>query len=408
MSDGINLSTLKIAMNNIKHRRFRSVCIILLIGLVSLFITGGTLFGAGIKNGINSVKARLGADIMVFPLDAGYTLEGLLLTGEPSTVYLSADIAERIMQLEGIERATAQFFISTYDSAHCVELAQVIGYEPQTDFVIRPWLIGSKLTEPKYRETVVGANITADVGMTVPLFDEDVKIVGRLDSTGMNFDNSFFVNMETARMLFDAYLSFPEAEPLPEGMDPDSVVSVVLMDLKEDTDHGDFQWNLHRGFRTEGIGYVRSQEWIQSTSKNLDVLITVLTILLCVLWIFAVFALVVIFVLMFNERRREFGILRAIGTTRNKLMKILFCESALLSCAGALGGVILACILLFPFNPVFGHFLQTVYLPPQVLSAALIILLGFLSGAIAGPIASFFSARIAGRKEIFENMREAT
>jgi putative ABC transport system permease protein len=310
------------------------------------------------------------------------------------------------MELDGVERATAQFFISTFDSAHCVELAQVIGYDPQTDFVIKPWLIGSNVPEPQYRETVVGANVTADVGMEVPLFDVGVTIVGRLDATGMGFDNSFFVNMETSRMLFDAYLEFPEAQPLPDDHDPNSVVSVVLMDLTPDTDPGDFQYTLHRGFRSEGVSYVMSQVWVANTAKNLDLVTGVLTVLLSALWLLAVFALAIIFVLMFNERRREFGILRAIGTTRKKLMRILLGESALLSGAGALCGTGLAALLVFSFNPLIEHVLQTVYLPPRFLPSALILFLGFVSGAAAGPLASFFSARIAGKNEVFANMRE--
>ena len=405
--NGGRISTLNIAFNNIIHRRFRSTCIVLLITLTTLLITGGTLFGAGLQNGINSIRARLGADIMVFPLGAGNNLESVLLTGEPSTFYLSTETAGRIMELDGIERATVQFFISTYDSAHCVELAQVIGYDPQTDFVIRPWLLGSRIAEPEFRQTVVGANVTASVGMSVPLFDEYVEIVGQLDRTGMGFDNTFFVNMETARMLFEAYLSFPEAEPLPEGLDHNNVVSVVLMDFKQDTDQDTFQWNLHRNFRPEGISYVMSQVWIANMANNLDLVIGVLSVVLGGMWIFSVFALVVIFVLMFNERRREFGILRAIGATRKKLMDILLCESALLCSGGALCGAGFACLLVFSYNPLIEHVLQTVYLPPSYLSAALIPLLGFVSGAIAGPLASFFSAGITGKNDVFASMQEA-
>ena len=400
------ISTLKIALNNILYRRFRSVCIVLLIGITTLFITGGTLFGAGLRNGINSVRDRLGAEVMVYP-EGAVNLEAVLISGEPSTLYFSYDTARRIMELEGVQRATVQFFISTYDSYHCVELAQVIGYDPETDFVIRPWLIGSNVPEPRYRETVVGANVTADVGMLVPLFNVYVEIVGRLDRTGLGFDNTFFVNMETARMLFEAYLTFPEAVPLPYGMDAASVVSAVFLDLKEDADRQAFEWTLHRYFRPEGVRHVMSQVWVANTARNLDIVTLVLSILLSLVWVVVVFALVVIFVLMFNERRREFGILRAIGTTRKKLMHILLCESALLSSGGALCGAIFAALLLFSYNPLIEHVLQTVYLPLRHLPATQIILMGFLSGAVAGPVASLFSAGISGRKEIFANMREA-
>jgi putative ABC transport system permease protein len=119
-----------------------------------------------------------------------------------------------------------------------------------------------------------------------------------------------------------------------------------------------------------------------------------------------VFALAVIFVLMFNERKREFGILRAIGATRKKLKRILLCEAALLCGAGALCGAGFAGLVVFSFNPLIEHILQTVYLPSRFFSALLILLLGFVSGAAAGPLASIFSAGITGKNEVFENMRE--
>jgi hypothetical protein len=63
---------------------------------------------------------------------------------------MTADVANRIAQTDGIDRATQQLFISTFDSEHCAALVQIIGYDPETDFVVAPWLKGSKVTEPQY------------------------------------------------------------------------------------------------------------------------------------------------------------------------------------------------------------------------------------------------------------------
>ncbi|MDR1065007.1 MAG: ABC transporter permease, partial [Oscillospiraceae bacterium] len=159
------------------------------------------MLGFSLQNGVDSINARLGADAMIVPQSAGDSFEGALLGGAPSTFYLTAATVKRILEIDGIERATSQLFISTFDSAHCAALVQIIGYEPETDFVVKPWLKGSKIAEPGYGEVVVGGNLQVAVGDRIQFFAVELDVVGALDKTGMGFDNSVFVNMETAKML---------------------------------------------------------------------------------------------------------------------------------------------------------------------------------------------------------------
>jgi putative ABC transport system permease protein len=400
------ISTIKIALNNILHRRFRSVCIVLLTAITTALITGGTFLGAGLRNGINSINARLGADAMIIPQSAGESFEGALLSGSPSTFYLTRDLADRIMQLEGIERATSQLFISTFDSDHCASLVQIIGYDPKTDFVITPWLKGSKVAQPSYGEVVTGGNVFARPGDKIKFFSVDLVVVGVLERTGMGFDNSVFVNMDTAVMLLGEYEKFYGALPLPEGTDANNVVSAVLLDIKKDTSPSSFQGNIYWKFRDEGIRYISSKTLLASTAKNLNLVIGILTFFLAAVWVFAVFALAIIFSLALNERKKEFGILRAIGATRKKLSSILFCEASLLSLAGAFCGLAFVCLVVFPYNALIERVLQTAYLPPGHLTAAAILALGFALGAAIGSVASVFSAARIGKSEVLANIRE--
>lgn len=403
---GGRITTWKIALNNIVHRQFRSVCIVLLIAVTTLLITSGTLLGFSLRNGVESINARLGADAMIVPRSAGDSFEGALLSGSPSTFYLTADVANRIVRLDGIERATAQLFISTFDSEHCAALVQIIGYDPASDFIVTPWLKSSKITEPGYGEVVIGGNVQLQPGDEMPLFSVKLNVAGVLDKTGMGFDNAVFVNLETAQMLLGEYEKFASALPLPEGVGTEDVVSAILIDFKSGTDTQAFQQNLNQEFRTDGIRYVSSQALLAGISKNLNLVIGILLVLLGALWVFAVFVLAIIFTLALNERQREFGILRAIGATRRKLMSIVLLEAALLCAAGAICGVGMVCLIVFPYNELIKRVLQTAYLPPQSFSVVIILLLCFLSGTVTGPLASLFSAVRIGKNEALENMQE--
>jgi putative ABC transport system permease protein len=403
----LRISTVKIAVGNIVHRRFRSVCITLLIAMTTLLITGGTLLGFSLKNGVDSIRARLGADAMVVPQSAGKSVEGALLNGLPATFYLSTDTANRVMKIDGIKRATAQLFVSTFDSDHCAAFVQIIGYDPATDFVVTPWLTGSDIAEPGYGEVVIGGNIERlRIGDNMPIFAVKLKVAGILEKTGMGFDNSIFVNMDTVQMLLAEYERFDGATPLPDGASANSVVSAILIDLLDDADIVEFQRNINVGFRDEGLSVTTSQDLLASTSKNLDLLTGILAILLVAMWAFSVFALAIIFVLSLNERQREFGILRAIGATRQKLMAILLAESSILCGVGAFAGVSVICLIVFPYSALLERVMHTAYLPPQSGTFALLIVLGLLSGSIIGPLSSVFSAAIIGKNEAFANLQE--
>ncbi len=336
----------------------------------------------------------------------GGSFEGALLSGSPSTFYLTADVANRIVRLDGIERATAQLFISTFDSEHCAGLVQIIGYDPASDFVVTPWLKSSKITEPGYGEVVIGGNVQLQPGDEMPLFSVKLNVAGVLDKTGMGFDNAVFVNLETAQMLLGEYEKFAAALPLPEDAGTEDVVSAILIDFKSGTDTQAFQQNLNQEFRTDGVRYVSSQALLAGISKNLNLVIGILLVLLGALWVFAVFVLAIIFTLALNERQREFGILRAIGATRRKLASIVLLEAALLCAAGAICGVGMVCLIVFPYNELIKRVLQTAYLPPQSFSVVIILLLCFLSGTITGPLASLFSAVRIGKNEALENIQE--
>lgn len=62
--------------------------------------------------------------------------EALLTNGNPSTFYFTKDIADEVMQADGIAQATEQTYISSLAAACCAEKLQIIGYDPDTDFVI--------------------------------------------------------------------------------------------------------------------------------------------------------------------------------------------------------------------------------------------------------------------------------
>ncbi|MDR1159476.1 MAG: ABC transporter permease [Syntrophomonadaceae bacterium] len=380
------MSTFAIAWNNLLHRRFRSLCLALLIMLTAFVIAGGTLFGSSLRNGVRSTADRLGADAMFLPPGAERELEGALLEGKPSTFYLPGDTVRQLSSAKNVKRSSPQLYISTFDSPHCGSLVQIIGYDPKTDFVVAPWLIESVPGGPKTGEIVIGNAIQLEPGEEMLLFDMRYKVAGKLEKTGMGFDVSVFAGMETAYTLIDRYEKYLEAIPMPDK----DAASVVVVEIEKGVDHETFARDIRMEYRS--VGVILPQAIIGNMMKHLNLTIAVLTGLLIVIWILSAFVLAIVFTVALHERKREFGVFRAFGATRGKLVSILMTESALLSAGGASIGILLLCITVLPFNAFIESSLGSEYLLPSAGVTALILGGCFLLCASVGPVAAVLSA----------------
>jgi putative ABC transport system permease protein len=107
-----------------------------------------------------------------------------------------------------------------------------------------------------------------------------------------------------------------------------------------------------------------------------------------------------------NARKREFGIYRALGAPRSRLVKLILCESSSLSLLGAAIGIAAAVCVVFPFSAYIGSLIGLPYLRPSWGSLFLAAAVSFLISFAVGPLASIYSALKLGRSGIYASMRE--
>jgi putative ABC transport system permease protein len=131
---------------------------------------------------------------------------------------------------------------------------------------------------------------------------------------------------------------------------------------------------------------------------GLDVLLGIIAVLIAFLWLLATGVLALLFAVTFNERRREFGVYRALGATRRKLALIVLAESALVSLIGALIGAAVLSLVYFSFSPLIGISVEMPYLQPPAPTVAILLVTGVLVASITGPLAALLTALRAGRQ----------
>jgi putative ABC transport system permease protein len=400
--DRTPLTTVNIALNNLKRQPFRTAGLMLLVAAFAFTLFGGTVLSKSLENGINNLSRRMGADILAVPYGYEADIQSALLRGEPSTFYFDAGTTEKVAGVEGVGAVSPQLYIATLSAGCCSYPLQIIGFDPQTDFVIQPWL-SSSLDHPLADgEIVIGSNINAEAGQKLKFFDQVFLTAGRLEKTGMGFDNSVFMNLVTAKQVARASERL-KAHPVAENAD---LISSVTVKIKNSYDVKDVANNILQAHARDGVHVVVAKNMISDISGSLRGLTVYIFMLAGILCALAVGALAIIFAVTLNGRTREFGIFRALGAPRSKLVKLLLCESSLISALGAVAGTAAAALIVFPFSTYIGSLLGLPYLQPSGGTVFMAAALGLLISFAAGPLASAYSAVKTGRSEIYTVLRE--
>ena len=400
--DNKPLNTVNIAFHTLKRKPFRTTGLILLVALFAFTLFGGTVLSQSMENGMDNLSKRMGADILAVPYGYEADIQSALLRGEPSTFYFDADTTEKVESVEGVEAVSPQLYIATLSAGCCSYPLQQIGFDPKTDFIIQPWMSGSLEHSLADGEIVIGSNISAKVGQKLKFFDQTYLVAARLDKTGMGFDNSVFMNLTTAKQVVRNSERI-QAHPVAEN---DNLISSVIIKIKSGYTGKDVANNILQAYAKEGVHVVVAKNMISDISGSLRGLTTYILILAGVLWVLAVGVLIIVFSVTLNGRKREFSIFRVLGATRSKLVKLILCESCLISIFGTAAGMTAAALVVFPFSTYISTLLALPYLQPSPGALFLMAALSFLISFATGPIASAYAAVQIGSSEIYTTMKE--
>lgn len=380
--------------------------LVAIVALFALILFSGAVTGESVGNGTRIMADRLGADILFVPHGYEKSIQGSLLRGEPSSFYLDGAFEKQLRGMEGIEKTTSQLFVASLQAPCCTLPVQIIGIDPKTDFVVRPWM-NTVLTRPMAdSEIAVGSRIAGGPGEKLSLFGREFTIAARLDATGMGFDTSVFMDIDRARRLLLAS-DLASRMNLPEGLARTSFVSSTLVKAAapgkaRETANA----VLQRHALDYNLDFVMVAAMVSDISGRLADFSHLFYGLSCLLWLLAVGVLALVFSMALNERKKEFGVMRALGASRVQLVGIILRESLLVSSAGAVLGLVLAGAVLFPFEAYIHARLRMPSLFPGI--AALIAAMGgtFLLAALTGPLACIFSAIRLARSETCLFLRE--
>ncbi len=394
------MTFLYFVLRGLKGRQFRNLLIGFFVFVLTGFLLAATVFLRGIEESLQTDMERLGADIIVIPYDVTQQAKKRVLAGRLATGdTMPADHVRRIVKMEAVERASPQLHLTTimgspYSTAD--ELF-IVALDPETDFTILSWL-KDKLPEPLGIGDAVGGALikTSDSSGDILVNNYQLTLVDNLEPTGIWFDKTLFVTFDTARNM------------VTKGAIPGEVltdtITTITVDLRPEYDAA--RTAIEMFLVAPGILPVQATKLMTTLSTQRGGLIESLILALGIIWTLAVVLTGFVFSLIVNDRRREIGMLRAVGASRKFIFRLFLTESAILAIVGGLAGIILTTLLLYFLRSWLMSLVEIRMLLPSLSGLAVFSVTCFLIALVLVLPAFLYPAVRASRLDPAVAMRE--
>jgi putative ABC transport system permease protein len=397
------MNLFQLALKNISGNSFRSGVVSICALLVAAFALTTTLLMRGAETSLRLALDRLGADIVVVPAGSEAKIESALLMGVPVRFWMPEDNVHKIAAIPGVEAVSPQLYLATLTGASCCSVSDMfmIAYDPLTDFTIQPWLEQNFGDDLRLGEVVGGSYISATEG------DQNIKVYGylvtlkaNLEPTGTGLDQSMFFTFNTAYDIASKSATQADEQLV---IPPDSI-SAVLIKAAPGSDLYALSAQIMR--EVSDVTPILSSNMFQSYRQQMTGLLKTILVIMAITWGLSIVLIGLVFSMAANERRKELGVIRAIGATRRFVFQSLLMEASLLAFAGGATGIALAVLSVYLFRKLLIVSLGFPFVLPSPAVLFLQIGIGLVLALFSVNLAALFPAIKISRQDPAIAMRE--
>ena len=398
-----SFSSAKIIFSAIKEHKTRNAGLTCIVLLLSFVLCTGILFSFALKNGLSNMRERFGADIVVVPAGAEKSMEAILLKGEPNYFYLSQESVRAIGEVQGVKNVTEQFYLTSSSESCCSIPVQIIGFDPESDFSITPWIQKSLKNAKEISGGVLlaGSDISVDFDKTVRFYGQKFSVKGVLAKSGSGLDNAVFANRETLLQIISAAKE-KGFNFIGDGI-PGKDASSVLVKVLPNADVGAVAKKIESS--VSGVQAVQTSSILKSVSETLQKFSTLILVSIILFSIFAFCVLLIVFPLFINERKKECAVFSMLGMGQSHLAFLLFAETVCVSLLGSILGATLSLLLVLPFSTFINTSLSLPYILPNAGIILFIFTLCVILASGLSSLASVFSVLNVCKTETYLNLK---
>ncbi|MEJ2690151.1 MAG: FtsX-like permease family protein, partial [Deltaproteobacteria bacterium] len=322
------LSLVRLSWKSVVRKLFRNAVLLLAVFLLVSLLVFALLFNHAVQTDLEGTTRKLGADIVMVPVEAMDPAQEFILESKEKTFYMDAGVYDSVRKMDDVEAATYQIYLNTLASGCCsIVDAQVVAIDQKTDFIVRSWIDNPKPLGPG--EVYIGSYVYEYLGLisTPSLFGHKVQVIGHLEPTGTGLDHAIFMRQEDLSMVAkDA-----------RGKYKDGEISIIFLKIKAGRDLDEVVSRIQSANPTIGI---LTRGTIGTGIR--DILADIMRIFQVTIFCSGTLAILLVwsaFTALTNERRREVGILRAIGARRLHIIAMYLGEAGIIGGIGSLLGV---------------------------------------------------------------------
>jgi putative ABC transport system permease protein len=262
----------------------------------------------------------------------------------------------------------------------------VVGVDPQQERQLKTWW---RIREGEYLEnadqalvgTMAADLLELNLGDKIALDGIEVTITGILEETGSNEDYQVFLPIDIAQEAFDK-----------EGL----VSSIDVRALCSACPTSDIAGSINEnilGVRAVAVKQIAETEMgmMEKVSRFLLALAGITLAVGC-------FGVVNTMLTSVHERIKDIGIMRAVGASRNQIIKVFLYEAVIVGVVGGLLGYVVGTVLAYIIGPLIFGGVAVTYVPQYFLPA-----LGLAT--VIAVIATVYPAFRASKIRIAESFR---
>jgi len=233
----------------------------------------------------------------------------------------------------------------------------IVGVDPQQERQLKTWW---RIREGEYLEradqALVGAMaaelLELNVGDKIALNGREVTVTGILEETGSNEDYQVFLHIKTAQEAFDK-----------EGLVSSIDVRALCSACPTSDIAGSINGNIP-GVRAVAVKQIAETEMgmMEKVSKFLLALAGITLAVGC-------FGVVNTMLTSIHERIKDIGIMKAVGASRNQIIKIFLYEAIIIGVAGGSLGYVVGTLLAYIVGPLIFGGVAVTYVPQYFLPA---------------------------------------
>jgi putative ABC transport system permease protein len=396
-------SLFRLALTGISSNPLRSWLVAGCALLVAAMVLSTVLISRGGEESLRLARERLGADVVVVPRGSVTGIEGALLLGNATNTYMPRGVVQDVAAVPGVAIASPQLYLTSMANSSCcsVSLMFMFAFDPVTDFTIEPWLKDKLGHDLGQGQAVGGSKVFVPDGQDkIKLYGYDFDLVGNLEPTGTNLDQSLFMTFPTA---FDMEeVSQTKAKMPLRALEGN--VSSVMVRVDPGADRSEVAKAITAA--VPEVQAVPAAEMFGSYGAQISGVLRTMVVIVALTVVLSLALMAVIFWMSVHERRRQIGVLRALGATQRFVLLAYMTEAALLALAGGLVGVVLAAVVMYFFHDLLVSALGFTILLPSFLSMIGLIVAGLLIALVVAAAAAFIPALRASRQEPAVSMRE--